>query len=62
MSIKKEVEAAAVAAITCPSCGAEPGKPCHYIGLGGGLARVRKVKTHQRRLSYFVSHNVREKL
>ena len=54
MSIKDEIKCAAVAAIECPSCGAKPGKPCHYIGHGGGLCRTRLVPTHQRRLSRFI--------
>lgn len=61
MSVKKEIELAAVAAVKCPSCGAEPGAWCHFIGSGGGLARVTKVPTHQRRLSAYVAGNIREK-
>lgn len=53
--IKAEIEAAAIATITCPSCKAKPSELCHYIGHGGGLCRIRKVKTHQRRLSAFIS-------
>lgn len=53
--IKHEIESAAIAAIKCPSCKAEPLHPCHFIGHGGGLCRIRKVKTHQRRLSAFMS-------
>lgn len=62
MSAKKEIEAAAIAMVKCPSCGAEPGKPCHYIGHGGGLCRTTKVPTHQRRMSTFVAENLREKI
>lgn len=62
MGIKQEIEASAVAAIKCPSCGAEPGKSCHFIGHGGGLCRTRKVKTHQRRLSAFVAGHMTEKV
>lgn len=55
MTIKKEIEAAAIEHIKCPSCKAEPGALCHRIGHGGGLNRIRKVKVHQRRLSAFIS-------
>lgn len=65
MSVKKEIEAAAVATIKCPSCSAEPGKSCHYAGkyLNGEPAFPNsKVPTHQRRLSTFVASSVKEKL
>ena len=58
MNVKQEIEWAAISAIQCPSCKAEVGKPCHYIGHGGGLCRTRKVKTHQRRLSKFMAEKV----
>lgn len=62
MGIKQEIEQAAIAATKCPSCKAEPGQLCHYIGHGGGLCRIRKVKTHQRRLSTYVAGNIRERV
>lgn len=59
MTVKQEIEAAAVAIVKCPSCGAAPNERCHYIGSGGGLARITKVKTHQRRLSKFIAENMK---
>ena len=60
-NIKKEIEAMAVSSVACPSCKAAPGELCHYIGHGGGLCRIRKVKTHQRRLSTFVAENMKSR-
>lgn len=60
-NIKKEIEAMAVSSVACPSCKAAPGELCHYIGHGGGLCRIRKVKTHQRRLSKFVAENMKSR-
>lgn len=58
--IKQEIEQAAIMNTTCPSCKAKPGELCHYIGHGGGLCRIKKVPTHQRRLSTYVSSDLRE--
>lgn len=58
MSVKDEIEQAAIATIRCPSCKSDPGNPCHYIGHGAGLGSIRKVKTHQRRLSKFMAEKV----
>lgn len=60
MGIKQEITQAAIMSITCPSCKAKPGELCHRIGHGGGLNRIRKVPTHQRRLSTYVSSDLRE--
>lgn len=62
MGIKQAIEAAAIVMVKCPSCGAAPNEKCHYIGSGGGLARVTKVKTHQRRLSTYVANHMVEKV
>jgi hypothetical protein len=58
-AIKKEVEAAAIETIKCPSCGAEPGSSCCAIVRGlevGQLHRfANRREPHQRRLSAFIS-------
>ncbi len=65
---KKEIEAMAVASIVCPSCKAVAGGYCHYVGYDdyvgsdGRLVPLRKVKTHQRRLSKFVAEHLSERI
>jgi len=54
VSTKKEIEAAAIAMIRCPSCGAAPGKNCRTKGV------TTKGRTHQRRLSKFVAEYMKE--
>lgn len=58
--IKKEIEAAAVAAITCPSCGARPGDRCMVIRSNPPFKMNSPCRTHQRRLSSYVAGNIRE--
>lgn len=60
MSVKQEIEAAAVAMIKCPSCSAEPGRGCRNT-VANDKGRHAPVKTHQRRLSTFVATNMKEK-
>lgn len=50
MSIKKEIEAGAIAAFKCPTCGAGPGKRCRNT-VADDKGRHVPVKTHRRRLS-----------
>lgn len=54
MSVKHEVESAAIAAIPCPYCKAAAGNYCrqrrHKYGAVGPM-----VRTHQRRLSAFIA-------
>jgi|ERR1041384_4913770 GMP synthase-like glutamine amidotransferase len=56
MTVKKEIEAAAIEHIKCPSCGAEPTYPCRKTFKGHPDRMIRPAtKTHQRRMSAFMS-------
>lgn len=61
MTLKQEIEVGAIAAIRCPSCGAMPGQLCYSTKAVGGLGRLQKKPTHQRRLSTFVAQNIKVK-
>jgi len=54
MTIKKEIEAAAIEHIKCPSCGAEPNQRCRNRNADD-QGRHKFVPTHQRRKSAFMS-------
>ncbi len=61
MTLKKEIEAMAVKTIRCPSCGADPDKPCRKrVALSPYAWHYSRCPTHQRRLSAFVAQNIRE--
>lgn len=59
MNIKKEIDQAAVAAIKCPSCGAEPTRRCRN-SVANDRGEHKYVPTHQRRLSTYVGANIHE--
>ncbi len=58
--LKKEIEAAAVAAIKCPTCKRDAGLGCMTIRAEGHLGFQFPTTTHKRRLSKYVSENVGE--
>lgn len=61
--LKKEIEEAAIMSVTCPSCGAKPGELCRKKLTGPrfrDLNATSNTQTHQRRLSAYVSSDLRE--
>lgn len=52
--IRKEIEAAAIKTVECPSCGAEPGDYCRLTKGRDPCEYRPTTATHQRRLSTFV--------